>query len=367
MKKLKMLPVLLALVLCLTAIPVAADDGVNTVTFMAAGEVYHTTVSMDGTVTLASAPAVVAGFMGWHAEIDGTTVFLPAGAEYTGISRDVVFEPVTVGFKTNEGCSVRLRDNDVALRFTSTVQRADYENLVSLLGARDKIAFGTYIVPEDYVVNADGRFTLEALEAVGHYKHVDVPATGFYKTTSDELTIAGSVSNIRRGNYTMEYTGIGYMKLTYSNGTEKTYYADYNHSKNSASILRTVLAAYNDRDESYGNLIMEETGATHSPYTDTQLALCRAFMDKVVMVGMNGKYDYFPYVKGYYTSPWGIEFAKDKYDRNIIYATPPAGMTADKAMGVFIDGVVISLNWTTIENGKVVFERGDYVSGGTSK
>ena len=367
MKKMKLLAaLLLALVLCLSAIPVAADDGVDTVTFMAAGSVYHTAEIQDGKVTLAPTPAFVAGFVGWKAVISDKTVFLPAGAECTGLSGDVTFEPVTVAFSTDEGCSVRLREEQVALRFTSSISVADYENLVALLGDRSQVVLGTYIVPKEYVVDAGGRFTLEALASVGHTKRVDVPATGFYKVGTTTATIAGSVTNIRRGNYTLEYTGIGYMKITFSNGTVKTVYADYNHSKNSASILRTVLAAYNDRDESYGNLIIEETGSTHSPYTNTQLALCRKFLDSVVMVGMDNQYNYFAYKAGYYTSPWHIEYAVDKYERNIIYATPPAGVTADSAMGVFLDGVVISLNWTRIENGKLCFERNNFVSGGGS-
>lgn len=367
MKKMKMLVSLfLALVLCLLAIPVAADDGVDTATFTAAGAVYHTAEIKDGSVTLAPAPAVVAGFVGWKAVLADKTIFLPAGSECTGLSGDVIFEPVTVAFSTDEGCSVRLREDQVALRFTSSISVADYENLVTLLGGRSSIVLGTYIVPKDYVVDAGGRFTLEALASVGHVKHVDVPATGFYEVNSTTATIAGSVTNIRRGNYTLEYTGIGYMKITFSDGAVKTFYADYNYSKNSASILRTVLAAYNDRDESYSNLIIEETGSTHSPYTNTQIALCRAFLDRVVMVGMDGQYNYFSYRAGYYTSPWHIEFARDKYERNIIYATPPAGFTADSAMGVFLDGVVISLNWTRVENGKLCFERNNFVSGGVS-
>ena len=368
MKRTKMLVcVLLALVLSLTALPVAADDGVDTATFMVAGSVYARTEIVDGTVTLPAKPTVIAGFVGWKAELASGTLFLPAGASCTGLSGDVTFEPVTVSFTTDEGCSVRLREEQVALRFTSTLNRADYENLVALLGDRSKVMLGTYIVPLDYVVDAGGHFTLQALASVGYTKYIDVPATGFYKLTDATATIAGSVGRIRKGNYVLEYTGVGYMKLTYSDGTVQTHYAGYNHEKNKASILRTVLAAYNDRDESYGNLVIESTGSTHSPYTDTQLALCRSFLDSVVMVGMDGEYRYFPYQKGYYTSPWQIEYAKDKYDRNIIYATPPAGKMADSAMGVFLDGLPISLNWTYIENGRLCFRQNDHITVGPSQ
>lgn len=356
------LPLFLALAMLMLSFPVVAD-GVDTATFKVGSTTVATVEILDGGVTLAQKPGIANGFVGWSATVNGNTVFLPAGARCEGLSGDVTFEAVTVSFVTDEGGTVRLKDDDVALRFTSTIKLADYENLVRLAGDRDRIAFGTYIVPGAYVAEAGQVFTLEALRALGYHQYIDVPAGDFYRTTATTCTIAGSVGHILPGNYTMVYTGIGYLKVTYDDGSVGTVYAEYNYSKNSCSITRTVLNAYNDRDPSYPNLIIESTGSTHSPYTDLQLQLCREFLDQIVMVMHDAKYNYMPYAKGYYVSPWSVTFSKDQYERNVIVCTPPLGMTAADRKGIFLDGVVIPLNRSRIENGKVVFERSNFVSG----
>ncbi len=357
-RKIATLSLLLAFVLCLGAIPVGAAGA--TATFVVDGLTVGTAPVSGGSVTLAETPGIAKGFVGWTATVNDETVFLPAGAVCTGISGDVTFTAVTVSFVTDEGCSVRLRDEQVALRFTSTIAREDYNRLVSLTGGAENVSFGTYIVPTRYVSSAQGRFTIENLASKGYTKYVDVPAGAFYAVTDTTATIAGSVGNIRKDNYTMEYSGVGYMKLTYTNGATGTVYAEFNQIKNSRNILKTVLAAYNDRDVSYDNLVIEGNHSTHSPYTNTELALCRAFLDKVVMVKHNEKYEYFVFPAGYYKSPWQISYTSDRYGRSTISATPPAGQTADMAMGVYLDGLRITKY--RIEGGVLKFEHSSYIT-----
>ena len=354
----------LVLTLLLCSIPVQANDGIHTASFVVDESTVATVAVSEGSVTLVEAPAGVTGFCGWQASVNGENVFLPAGAVCTGISEDVTFKAVTVDFATNAGCSVRLRDEQVALRFTSTIVLADYEALAAAAGGKDKIAFGTYIVPSYYVTKTKGVFTVEALEAQGLYKRVDVLAGGFYTRTETTATIAGSVGNILKGNYTLVYTGIGYIKIAYTDGSVGTVYAAYDQKNNSYSILKTVLGAYNDRDTSYGNSVAENGVETYSPYTDTELSLMRDFLDHVVLVGHNLKYEYFALPTGYYVTPWKITYTSDSYGRSKIYAEPPSGMTASDAMGIYLDGLVIPLADSRVENGKVVFVHDSYISVG---
>lgn len=363
MKK-RFLLFVLILSLCICVFPVSADDGVDSAAFMVGDRMVSSATVRDGSVTLAKAPATVAGFCGWQGEVNGEKVFLPAGAVCTGIVGDVTFHAVSADFVTDTGCSVRLRDNQVGLRFTSTVNLADYEALVLAAGGSDRVQFGTYIVPARYITETKGIFTLEALAKAGREQYIDVPAGAFYKKTETTATVAGSVGNILKGNYTMEYTGVGYMKITYTDGSVGTVYAAYNQTNNSRSILRTILAAYNDRDESYGNLVVENIGSTHSPYTNTELSLMRDFLDQVVLVGHDAQYRYFVLPTEYYVSPWKITYSSDTYERNLIFAEPPAGKNASDAMGVFLDGLVIPLNRTKIQNGKLTFEHDSYVTVG---
>lgn len=354
---------LLVFALCVCAFPVMADDGIDTARFLVGDRTVSTATITDGTVKLAKAPATVAGFCGWQATVNGEDVFLPAGATCTGVMGDVTFTAVSVGFVTDTGCSVRLRDEQVALRFTSTINTADYEAVAAAAGGKDKISFGTFIVPARYITETKGIFTLEALAKNGR-NYLDVPAGAFYKTTATTSTIAGSVGEIRKGNYTMEYSGVGYMKITYTDGSVGTVYAEYNQTNNSRSILRTVLSAYNDRDESYPNLIVESIGSTHSPYTLKELSLMRDFLDQVVLVGHDLQYRYFVLPTEYYVSPWKITYSSDAYERNLIFAEPPVGKTASDAKGIYLDGLVIPLTKAKVQNGKLVFEHDSYVSVG---
>ena len=364
MRKRTFITLILALSLCLCVFPVAAEDGVDTASFMVGDRKVSTATIEDGSVTLVDAPATVAGFCGWMATIGDKTVFLPAGGTCAGLSGDVVFSAVTADFVTDTGCSVYLREGKIGLRFTSTIKNADYETLAMLAGGKDHISFGTYIVPARYITDTHGSFTLEELLEIGHKTYIDVPASDFYSTTSTTSTIAGSVTNILKGNYTMEYTGVGYMKITYTDGSHGKVYASYNQIDNSRSILKTVLSAYNDRDESYKNLVLEDIGSTHSPYTPAELAVMREFLDQVVLVGHDMSYKYFVLPTGYYVSPWKITYSSDEYGRNMIYAEPPKSMTASDVMGVYLDGLVIALRRTKVQNGRLVFEHDSYVSVG---
>ena len=364
MRKRTLLSLILVLSFCLCAFPVMADDSADTASFMVGDRKFATAAVTDGKVTLVDAPTTVAGFCGWMATLDGETVFLPAGGTCSGISGDVTFYAVTADFVTDTGATVRLYENEVGLRFTSTIKNADYEALAALAGGKEKISFGTYIVPARYITDTHGSFTLEEILEIGHKKYIDVPTTGFYKTTSTTSTIAGSVTNILKGNYTMEYTAVGYMMITYTDGSLGKVYASYNQIDNSRSILKTVLSAYNDRDESYKNLVLEDVGSTHSPYTPAELDVMRAFLDQVVLVGHDMSYKYFVLPTGYYVSPWKITYSSDEYGRNMIYAEPPKHMTATDAMGVYLDGLVIALKGTRVQNGRLVFEHDSYVSVG---
>lgn len=359
MKRKFLLPFFLALVFCISAVPVSASGGTDVAIFKSNGQMVSSVVIEGGAVTMPSAPITTGVFVGWTATVNGETILLPEGATLDGLVDDVTFEAVSVSFATSKKSSVRLRDGFVALRFTSDIVTADYERLATLLGGGDKISFGTYIVPSKYVTYANKVFTLEAMAAKGVTQYIDVPAGDFYKIDNGVSTVAGSVGNIRKGNYTLSYTGRGYMKLIYTNGETRTLYAAYEYSAH--SMTDVVLAAYNDRNESYSNLIVEPSGSTHSPYTNTQLQMCREFLDQIVMIEHDAKYQFAPFSTGYYVSPWKISQSEhDEYGRCLIYCAPPDGKSIDSAMGIYLDGRIYKLAWTRVENGRFVIDWDDY-------
>lgn len=360
-----LIALLLALIFTLLVVPVSAepiDDGMDMANFFYNGKnVASAARIIEGEVMLPKAPKTIAGFCGWYANVDGTKLFYPAGATVTGLSGDVDFEAVTVSFITNPGAQLRFYEGNVGLRFTSTILTADYEALVDVIGGADKIVFGTYIVPERYVTETKGTFTLEALAKKYRTRHVDVVAGGFYSTDETTSTIAGSIYGFLKGNYTLSYTAVGYMKLTYSNGEVGTVYAQYNQTKNSCNLLGTVLEEHDDRDESYPNLVVEALGSTHSKYTLEELDVMSAFLDEVIMVKFDTNYRYFALSTDYYTSPWIITFSSDENEINYIYAQPPEGKSLNDAKGIYLDGLSISLKRAVISDGKLMFEHDSYV------
>lgn len=362
-----LIALLLALVLALLALPVSAepiDDGMDMATFSYNGKSVASTMRIiEGEVTLPKAPTTITGFCGWRASFDGKTLFYPAGTVVTGLSGDVDFEAVAVSFATDPGAQVRLYEGGIALRFTSTILTADYEMLCGIVGA-ENVSFGTYIVPERYVTDAKGTFTLEALKKKYHTRYVDVEAGGFYTETETTSTIAGSIYGFLKGNYTLSYTAVGYMKLTYSNGEVGTVYAQYNQTQNSCNLLSKVLEAYDDRDESYPNLVVEALGSTHSNYTADELAVMRNFLDEVVMVKFDANYNYFALKTDYYTSPWIITCSSDENEINYIYAQPPEGKSINDAKGIYLDGKSISLKRAEYKDGKLMFKHDSYVWAG---
>lgn len=343
----------LALVCCITALPAFATEGPQ-VTFQIQDEVVTTKTAVDGKVTLPSAPTTVTGFIGWGAEINGQRVFLPENAVYEGVNGPMTFTAVIADFSTNKGSSVRFEEDSIGIRFTSNIARKDYENLILWAGGKDKVVFGTYIAPTKYLADTKYVFTVEALTAKGH-TYLDVVANDFYTTDEDSLTVAGSISKMRNEHATLEFTGIGYMKVTYTSGEIRTVYALYNRTNNSANVLQTVLAAYNDRNEDYSNLVMEGDDATHSPYTLHELTLCREYLDKIVMVGHDAKYNYFALPTNYYKTPWIITFQQDSFLDSTIFVKAPEGRAITDVKGVYLDGLHISMAKTQLINGILRF------------
>ena len=211
-----------------------------------------------GKVVLPEAPAYADGriFLGWYAEEEsGQKVFLPAGADYAP-QGSVSFEAIAVRMETAGKGSARVAGQEVGVRFTSEIRRADYEKLALRLG-RENFSFGTYIVAAEYLAGTKNVFTPEALAAAGYDRYIDVPTTGYYEKTNSAYVWAGSVTAIRPGNYTREYAGIGYISLTYTDGTSARILCPFSAKKHVQMASETVLMSYEDRSIYYDYLILD--------------------------------------------------------------------------------------------------------------
>ena len=234
------------------------------------------------------------------------------------------------------------------------------------LVGKANVKLGTYIMPEYYLTKTGEIFDLEHLAANNAHKYLDVPAKKFYKTdaANKTATIAGSVSHVLEKNRSLDFTACGYMKLTYTNGATETFYADYIYAETKHNLADRVFDAYNDRKESYPNLIPYIEGkvehgksSSHSPYTIEELDLMKKVMDSVayVMRVYANPWEYINEKSDYYVSPWLIDETNNNTTGvNTVIISPAEGHTIDELKAICLENRYRSMRYEVVgENGYV--------------
>ncbi len=223
-----------------------------------------------GNITLATSEEIPAlaefeGFIGWT---DGEELY-QAGATYS-LSEATKLSAVKLGFYTEDGASIRMTD-PTGIRFTSVVNRADYDALEALIG-EERISLGTLIVPTDYI--GDEAPTLETPKVLV-IPNIDDEGAITWKTINEtEYTYGGSIVNILNNNYFRPFSGVGYFTITYADSTTTTVYGGYDKQEHSRSVYEVSVGAYDDDTKNY---------------SDTQLSVLKSFIDGVVII--NGVYE----------------------------------------------------------------------------
>ena len=176
---------------------------------------------------------------------------------------------------TKQAVSLRTTDNadDLAMRFTATVSRADFEAIAEIYGM-ENLRIGMLITPAKYLEHANGVFTREALRAMVLEKtgdssapaFVDVKAGSFYSRSETTLTIAGSIyrfSNTTK-QYNPAFTAIGYIDVYTAEGDLAfTIYGSYNPSV-THTVKDTMLRArpyMTDLQKSWIDTLLKSFGA----------------------------------------------------------------------------------------------------------
>lgn len=343
---------LLVLLLTFSLLLSGASVFAATVTFVAEEKVVETVTSTGGKVTMPDAPLVKNGmFVGWYGALNGKKFLLPAGAELTGVDKSLTVTAATVYYVTDAKGTLRIKDDDLGLRFTSTIATADYDRLVSYAGEKN-LSLGTYIIPRYYLTQSNGRFDLDYLAAHHCEKYLEIPAKTFYSVDKKAGTsvIAGSVCKVLEENRSLDLGGCGYLKLTYTNGEEALFYAEFNQSNNVFNLACVAREAYNDRDEKYPILISKDYGSyeSHSMYTEKQLHTIKKMLDSVVFVSyrierdpVTGSYTYFNHAGTHYKSPWIVTVSD--YDDHDTLATvnvaPSEGHSIEELKGVVFGSI----------------------------
>ena len=190
--------------------------------------------------------------------------FCGAGASVT---------PLYFDFSAYEGIVAPVAGASVRLTHAAGIRYAtqlDLDLLDGLLALKENgmvrdVGIGTLVSPKSYVRSA-GAFTVDALKALEgtNAKFVDVKGTVgayYHKLPAAALEdgydtyFVGSLSNIKLGNRAVDFSAIGYVRVTLNSGIEVYFYSyDYNADtigNYSRNVKGLAEAALNDQNTSY--------------------------------------------------------------------------------------------------------------------
>ena len=163
------------------------------------------------------------------------------------VNTDMAVTATVVGFETTEGAYIRIY-NPTGIRFETKVDKANYDYLVSVYG-EDNVEAGTYIVPKTYLgMTAFGDYFTDNLKTEG-VDYVKIVNQGFINEQTAETDgyykYYGSLVNILAHNFTTDFFGIGYIKITQGDH-EFVLYGGKELDNYTRSIFDVSKIAYND-------------------------------------------------------------------------------------------------------------------------
>ena len=189
-------------------------------------------LTFNGATYLAPANTKAPGQM----TIDGETVVawqngdavVAAGADLV-LTAAAALEPITIKKPVTSTVAAIKANADVqkaGLRFTATLDIADYEALAAL----GTVELGMLVTPAAYVAKA-GAFTKTALDAIKktNATYVDIALGGYFEKTETEYTFAAQLTNFSASTYKNNFNFVAVMYATVTiNGVATTVYGAYN-------------------------------------------------------------------------------------------------------------------------------------------
>ncbi len=164
------------------------------------------------------------------------------------------FKPKAVGIispvATQAGASMRVAAdmNATGLRFETRIDKTAYDALAADANVAS-IKTGTLILPTDYLTDNSVELTKAALDAADvTYLDIVNDENEWASTADGYYTFCGSITNIKTGNHDRAFSGVGYMEITYENGSTEIFYGGYNAQDHSRTVKAVATAAYNSGD-----------------------------------------------------------------------------------------------------------------------
>ena len=180
-------------------------------------------------------------FVGWTTDKEGVSDLYVAG-EQTEITEEKTFYAVTANFSMTEGGYIRRisEPEENGLRFEAVISKEDYLKIEKYV-----VSKGIIISPAEYWKEED--FTLENASEEKPVLSAAV-AKGEWKEAGDELKYSGTITGVKKSNYSIEYGGRGYIEIESSGGTRKRIYTGYDKEKNARSMYGIALKHWNEEE-----------------------------------------------------------------------------------------------------------------------
>lgn len=163
------------------------------------------------------------------------------------------------------------------IRFTTHVSKAQIDALNQGIenGVYKSVAYGTLIVPTDYLFGGD--FTHEWLEANCDY--LDIKSTGWIYEGEEYSSYYGSIVNLNENNLARKFSGIGYIQITYADDSVKYFYAPYltSYARTAEYVAKAAIADRSATKNDKYHEWVEEDG-NYSPYTLDQLKFLQVYL-----------------------------------------------------------------------------------------
>lgn len=130
---------------------------------------------------------------------------------------------------------------------------------------------GTLFATAEDLKKTDGVLTHAALLAAG-CTPTDVPAQDWCQQGGGRLYFKGILNNIKSHNRLQKQTAVGYLKITYPDGSYDYIYATHEGERPLISVYQLALHAKNDLSDTQTDTHPHAAGNQFSPYTADQQA-----------------------------------------------------------------------------------------------
>ena len=260
---------LILLILCLAVLIACGDNEDKTyITFGEAGVLSAQVETTEAGSIRVPSPAGTSAdsCVGWQAKTEDGTVFLQIGATYTyEAGENKSFAPVYLNLKTEDATLV-LDGTNAGISFTTKVKKAEWGNLNTFV---TDTACGTLIFTASDIASTGGTLTHAALEKAGKTP-LEIPAADTLANVGEDVFFVGDFLASTELSASKDYTAVGYVKITYTDGSVAYVYATAKGY--SPSLILLARAALLDFSDTQGGVYQYPTGDKFSPYTSEQQA-----------------------------------------------------------------------------------------------